>query len=173
MARMLRVAILGAAIAAMLTGCADGSRSTRAGHTTSAGQAARQLVGSAWVLTEISAGSRTLSVPESLKATWQFAADQQFLASDTVNAISGRYRLSTIGFATIDAASTLVGYAGSDPVRLAVIAAFRAMTSGPVSVEQSSTANIVMRVPGYVMTFRRTGPAITYPSPSSSSTAGN
>src|SRR5438067_143373 len=75
-----------------------------------------------------------LRVAESLQASWQFTADQEYLASDTVNAISGRYRLSPAGFATINAGTTLVAYVGSDPVRLAVIAAFRAMTSQAVGV---------------------------------------
>lgn len=170
--RILRVAILSVTVAAVLSSCSDGGRSVQSGTSISESQAARQLVGSRWVLIEITTGHRSLSVPASLQATWQFTADRQFLASDTVNAISGRYRLSPTGFATINAGTTLVGYAGFDPVRLAVIAAFQAMTSGPVDVAlTSSPPNAAMRVPGYVLKFRRSGPAVTFPPASPTSAA--
>ncbi|MDT4893700.1 MAG: hypothetical protein QOE97_2735 [Pseudonocardiales bacterium] len=171
----LRVAILSVTVAAVLSSCSDGNRSVQSGTSISAGQPARQLVGSRWVLTEITTGHSALSVPESPQATWQFTADRQFLASDTVNAISGRYRLSPTGFATMNAGTTLVGYAGSDPVRLAVISAFRAMTSGPVDVALTSSPPnaVTMRVPGYVLKFRRSGSAVTFPPASPTSTASH
>jgi hypothetical protein len=173
-ARILRVALLSVVVATALSSCSNGSNpmpSTASNLiSTSVIQAPRQLVGFRWLLTEITTGNASLSVPQSLHATWQFTADQQFLASDAVNAISGRYRLGPARFTTLDVATTAVGYAGSDPVRLAVISGFQRMISGRSNVElTSSPTNVVIRVPGYVMTFRRVGPAGPSPPPSSTS----
>lgn len=89
-----------------------------------------------------------------------------------VNAISGRYRLGPAGFATLGVGTTAVGHAGTDPVRLAVISGFQTMISGWSNVElTSSPTNVVIRVPGYAMTFRRAGPAVTSPPPSPTSSA--
>lgn len=157
---VLRVAALAVAVAAVISSCADDAHQLRPGGSATVGPAPRTLVGSRWLLTEIKAGPRSLSVAPSLHASWQFGADQHFLASDTVNAISGLYRLGPNSFRTIDAATSLAGYLGHDPVRLAVIAAFQAMTTRPVDVASDAPpSTAVLRVAGYVLTFRRSGPA--------------
>ena len=123
-----------------MTSCSDGT--TRGANTQpSTPQDVQQLVGSRWLLTAIANGGASRAVPEALNATWQFTGDQQFLASDTVNALSGRYRFLPTGFATTDAATTLVGYAGSDPVRLAVISGFQRMTA-PAWLSLSRRPNV-------------------------------
>lgn len=170
--RLAGVAAVLAAAALALVGCSDGT-TTGANSPPSAQPDVHQLVGSQWLLTEIANGGTLRTVPEALKATWQFTGDRQFLASDTVNAISGRYRFVNNGFATIDAATTLVGYVGSDPVRLAVISGFQRMTIGTVAVSVVSPAQVTMRVPGFVMTFRRLGAAQTFPAPSPTSSASH
>jgi hypothetical protein len=171
---VLAVVLVVAAVA--VAGCSNGTTSGSTGGGDSqppVNQKVQTLVGSRWLLTQIADGNQSRAVPETFNATWQFTADQQFLASDTVNAISGRYRFVQVGFTTIDAATTLVGYAGSDPVRLAVISGFQKMTSATVAVSVSSPAEVVMRVPGFVMTFRRSGPAQTFPPASPTSSASH
>jgi hypothetical protein len=125
-----------------------------------------------WRLVQIRHAGQTLVVPGSLTATLQLTLDHQLLASDTVNALSGTYARTRTGFAVMSAGSTLVGYAGTDPTRLTVIAAMAAVAGqeSDVTAQLPGTA-LVLTVPNYELTFRDQGPAVVYPAASPTPTA--
>jgi hypothetical protein len=87
-----------------------------------------------------------------------------------VNALSGRFTKFADGFEVRDVGSTAVGYSGSDPHRVAAIAAFNTLTYGNRDgVTQSSPARnrvvsadetrLVIQAGALRLTFERTGPA--------------
>ena len=129
------------------------------------------VIGHQWRLTQVTASGRKLDVPDSLVATFQLTPDGLFLASDSVNALSGAYTATRTGFAVTHTATTLVGYAGTDPTRLAVIAAMNAVLLREGSVRaETSGSTLTLIAPNYQLSFREAGPAVTHPPPSPTST---
>ena len=119
----------------------------------------------------MTASGRKLDVPDSVVATFQVTPDGRFLASDSVNALSGAYTATRTGFTVTDATTTLVGYTGSDPTRLAVIAAMNAVLRPKGSVRAETTGStLTLIAPSYQLSFRKAGHALTYPPPSPTST---
>jgi hypothetical protein len=140
-----------------------------AGGTTSTSS---QVVGFKWLLARIATSSGVVAIPASYQATFQFTSDQRFLASDSVNAISGGYTQTQGGFSTRDWASTAEGNVGGDAVRVEVIEAMRAVTSGSVEVTSGSrSSEVVMAAAGYTLTFSKVGNATTFPPPTPTPTA--
>lgn len=166
--------VLVAAAVALTAGCADsGGRSGThsGGGNGSSATASTPGLGRLWQVTQIRHAGQTFTPAPTVRATLQLTADGTYLADDSVNAISGTYRGSTSGFRTTRAASTLVGYAGSDPARLAVIAAMAALTSGSSASAQAKDGILTITVSGYELTFRDIGPAVTHPPASPTPTA--
>jgi len=129
------------------------------------------VVGHQWLLTQVTASGREVDVPGSVDATFQLTADGRFLASDSVNALSGTYTATRSGFTVTHAVTTLVGYAGADPTRLAVIAAMGAVLLREGAVGAKVTASVLtLTAAGYQLSFRAAGPAVSYPPPSPTST---
>ncbi len=91
--------------------------------------------------------------------------DGHIVCVDGTNALSGTYILTAVGFTTHIRATTLAGYCGHDPRRLATIAALRALTSlsaevpngVPVSAHLGNQ-QLVLNVPRYELTFRSPEP---------------
>jgi hypothetical protein len=126
------------------------------------------LVGYRWLLTRLSHSGQAVSVPDAYQASCQFAANGQFLASDSVNTISGNYAETASGFTLRNTATTLIGYAGSDPVRLQVIAAMRALTMANATAKYvlgPAPETVVVTIPDYQFDFIRSGPATAFLSP--------
>jgi hypothetical protein len=153
---------VGLLLVASATACSDVNPRRPAASTVSSAPAAG--VGRLWRLVEIRHAGETVVVPGSLTATLQLTLDHQLLASDTVNALSGTYASTRSGFAVMSAGSTAVGYAGTDPTRLTVIAAMAAVAGqkSDVTAKLPGTA-LVLTVPDYELTFRDQGPAVIYP----------
>jgi hypothetical protein len=125
------------------------------------------IVGYKWLLTSVRTARGQTTVPPSLAATIQFSPAGTFVASDTVNTVSGSYSSTSTGFTVNSAGTTLVGYAGTDPERLDVIAAVGAITGGEganndVTVTADSPTSVRMAVSGYTLTFRRAGHAQSF-----------
>jgi hypothetical protein len=163
-------AVMAAVLAAVaLASCASNERKEEAGRPASASS---QLVGYKWLLTEITTSHGVVTVPASLQATYEFTGDQHFLASDSVNAISGGFTQTQSGFTTHNPATTVVGYVGTDLVRTKVIEAIRSVTFGTVvDVSAGSTpSSVVMAASGYRLTFSKVGNATTFPPPSPTAT---
>jgi hypothetical protein len=168
---------IGAAIAAVLlvvtvAGCADSNRT----QATAKSSAHAKWVDRRWQLTEIDRAGHVVMVPSSMKATLQLTRDGRFLADDTVNALSGAFRITATGFRVMSSMTTLVGYAGSDPTKLSVIAAIDEVASGSADVTAGTVgATLTVAVSTYRLTFRDTGPAVVYPSapPTATSTVAH
>jgi hypothetical protein len=114
---------------------------------------------------------RKVDVPDSIDATFQLTSDGRFLASDTVNGMSGTYTATRTGFIVTSAVSTLVGYAGADPTRLAVITSMAAVLRQGTAVAATTTGpTLTLNRTNYQLTFREVGPAVNPPPPSATPT---
>lgn len=114
---------------------------------------------------------RSVDVPGSVDATFQLTADGRYLASDSVNALSGTYTAIGTGFRVTKAATTLVGYAGTDPARLAVIAGMNGvlLRQGAVAA-QTTGRTLTLSAANYQLSFRNAGPAVSQPQASAGPT---
>ena len=139
----------------------------RAGHGQHepVGTAAAYL-GRQWRLVSLREGGKTVTVPASYGATVAFGDDGSLLMSDSVNALSGPFTVTADGFSTHSMSSTAVGYAGRDPVRLAVVRAIDAIAFRADGVDQPvpvraavSGAQLLLTAGGYPMAFALVGPA--------------
>ncbi|MDQ6850554.1 MAG: hypothetical protein M3070_11450 [Actinomycetota bacterium] len=161
-------------VIAAVTSCA--SKPVAAPNAGSGSDAVR-IIGYRWLLTGVSTTRGHMTVPRSFAAAIQFTADGKYLASDSLNAISGAYTSTKSGFLVHDSASTTVGYVGKNPQRLAAIAGIDAITGeldGQSSVtvtEANAPSTVLMAVPGYTLSLRRAGLAATFTSPSPTSTS--
>lgn len=103
------------------------------------------FVGRRWLLTSVHHAGRTVSVPSTWLATVDFEDPPKgcspapvggkfcpgvIAINDTINYISGTYRLTAAGFATSDIGTTYVGYDGRHSVRGEVIDALAAVAWG-------------------------------------------
>jgi len=108
----------------------------------------------------------------------QFTSDGHFGASDGINYLSGTYTQTATGFQPDgDTASTAVGYAGSDPLQLAIQKAVGDMTDNRettvvVITEANGGSPVIatMTVDDFVLTFQRG--AVVHPEPPPSGTEG-
>jgi hypothetical protein len=131
-------------------------------------------VGHKWRLTLVTASGHTVAVPASITASIQLTADGQFLADDSVNAVSGTWVSTPTGYRVTTSATTLVGYAGHDTTMLAVIEAIDSV-SGSQSDVAAHTAGTTLEltVPNYALTLTDDGPATTFPPPTPTTAAGS
>jgi heat shock protein HslJ len=156
-------------LVATLSGCGSAMRNQRARSAPSSAVAAG--VGHKWRLTTVTVTGRKVDVPDSIDATVQLTSDGRFLASDSVNALSGTYTATRTGFTVTSAATTLVGYAGTDPTRLAVISSMGAALGHQAAIAAKTTGTtLTLDLANYQLTFRDVGPAARYPAPSATST---
>jgi hypothetical protein len=133
-------------------------------------------VSSRWRLTAVTDRRGTTRLPTSIDAWLELPSDGEFLASDDVNAISGHFTTTSAGFDVSQAATTLAGYAGNDPVELAAITGIRAVTMNPqptssaasstpeaqpvhVTVLSADHEHLNLEAGGVRLAFVRTGPA--------------
>jgi len=161
------------AVAALLVGTASacGSAKQNQRERAASSSAVAAGVGHRWRLTHVTVTGRNVDVPDSINATIQLTSDGRFLASDSINALSGTYTATRTGFTVTSTATTLVGYAGTDPTKLAVIAAIDAVLGREAAVAAKTTGTtLTLNAPNYQLTFREEGPAISHPPASATST---
>jgi heat shock protein HslJ len=167
--RAAAVVSVAALLVATSSGCGSAPRNQRSRSASSSAVAA--AVGHQWRLMRVTVAGSQLDVPDSIDATFQLASDGRFLASDTVNALSGTYTATRTGFTVTSVASTAVGYAGTDRTRLAVIASMDAVLGHHSAVAaQTSRTTLTLNLANYRLTFGDVGPAVSYPPPSATST---
>jgi hypothetical protein len=170
-----------AAVAAgivVLAGCASQRAASPASDGTHLQFAS--LIGSAWRLTEVKDGSEVITISPRDSTALRFGTDGSLVISDTVNTLTARYTLTRRGFMTSNAATTLVGYDGTDPKRTKTIAAvdevvyeFARGTSLPatqvaVTLNQSDLRLVTRH---YQLEYVRTG-AYTAPAPNTGQVSG-
>lgn len=128
-----------------------------------------------WRLTGVTDRRGTTSIPASIDAWLELAADGEILASDGVNTTDGRFTTTGAGFDISDTMTTLVGYGGNDPAQWAAMTGIAAMTSGPpaassapstaaeppvhVTVLSATPEHLTVQAGGVQLTFVRSGPA--------------
>lgn len=119
-------------------------------------------VGPRWRLVAMSHQGDRLTVPLSVRAWIRFGPSDQLVMHDSINASSGRFTSTLSGFRPTDMGTTLVGDAGADPVRLAVVRGMSAVLGpgpeahleGEVSIRMSA-GRLVLSVDGYELSFER------------------
>lgn len=135
--------------------------------TPSAGPAsgAADYVGSEWRLTIVQQGAKSTAIPASIRAQMNLLQDGRVQISDGLNGISGQLARNAHGFEVRNAATTLMGYPGSDPGKLAAIRGFRAaaMQGRQDFVLTVSSTQLVINAGAYRLTFVRVGPAVAWP----------
>jgi heat shock protein HslJ len=151
--------------------CRSAQQEERAPSAPSSAIAA--VIGHQWRLTQVTASGRKVDVPDSVVATFQLTPDGRFLASDSVNALSGAYTATRTGFTVTHPATTLVAYAGTDPTTRAVIAAMNAVLLREGAVDAKTTGSTLTLIArNYQLSFREAGPAVSHPPPSPTNTQG-
>jgi hypothetical protein len=126
---------------------------------------AADAVGYRWLLTSVRTAEGVVDTAPIAQEAWtDLQHDGQLVCFDSVNVLSGGYDLTATGLETHVRGTTLVGYDGCDPARVAVIAAVGALADltgegrRPVAVSARVVAQeLVLTVPGRELTFRRAG----------------
>jgi hypothetical protein len=158
-----------AVLIAAASACSSAQQQQRASSASSSPIAA--VVGHRWRLTQVTGPGRKLDVPNSVVATFQLTPDGRFLASDSVNALSGAYTATRTGLSVTHSDTTLVGYAGTDPTTLAVIVAMNAVLLQEGSVGAETTGRtLILIAANYQLSFHEAGPAVSQPPPSPTAT---
>jgi hypothetical protein len=160
-------------MAALLVATASGCRDAKQYQSQPLPKSSVAVAGGGhkWRLTQVKITGRTVDVPDSIDATLQLTSDGQFLASDSVNALSGTYTGTPTGFRVTSTGTTLVGYAGTDPTTEAVIAAIDVVARDQTVVAAKTTGTtLTLNVSNYELIFREGGPAVSYPPPSATAT---
>jgi len=123
------------------------------------------FAGYKWSVVAIGHDGKETPVPARYNVRLEFTPSGQFGASDPVNSHGGTYRATGDGFTTSDVATTLVGYAGKDPVTLLAIAAISSFDSDTTATVQNLAAGrIAIAVSGYTLTCERAGEQANFPS---------
>jgi hypothetical protein len=127
-------------------------------------------VGSKWRLASVAEGTHTTTIPADVDAQIDLFSDGLFLANDGVNGLDGRFTKSADGFEVYNVITSLVGYDGKDPRKLAAIAAIDTLAYGagyprhwssPArdTVVSAGRTQLIIRVGAFRLTFERAGPA--------------
>jgi hypothetical protein len=126
--------------------------------TAGSGSSAR-FIGYSWRIVEVRHGVSHTSISPALDGYIAFAPDHTLRADDTVNFHFGKYHVDGDGFRP-HAGSTLVGYAGHDPARLALIGAVDAVTQSDAVVLAVSAGNrLTLKTGDYTVLCERQGVA--------------
>lgn len=159
------VAAAGVAVAVSMV-TASNAGPDRTGPASTAGA----YVGSSWRLTNVADGAKSTAIPAEVRARMDLLPDGRILIDNGVDAISGRFTTSADGFEVRDVGTTFVLYGGSDPHRLAAIAALNTLAYGnrdavtpsrPArnTVVSADGTRLVVQAGALRLTFERAGPA--------------
>jgi hypothetical protein len=134
------------------------------GSATSAGSVSPRFAGYDWQVIAISHDGKVTSIPARMQVALQFSPGGQFGANDSINFHSGTYRTTSDGFTTSALDSTLVGYAGHDPVVLLAVSVIGSFDNGVHATVKVTGDRLVVGVNSYTLTCQRRG--LELPSPS-------
>jgi heat shock protein HslJ len=158
MRRITKSVPVSIAVAALVSLVAAGCAATASGTSPkSAPDAHARFAGYKWQVVAIDHAGRETPVPARYTVYLQFTPDGHFGANEPVNYHSGLYRQTGDGFSTSDMASTLVGYAGHDPVVLLSESAIFAFVDGVHARVHLTGDRLAVTVGGYLLTCQRDG----------------
>src|SRR5579875_1778476 len=123
------------------------------------------FAGYEWSVVAIGHDGKRTPIPARYSVYLQFAPDGRFGANDPVNYHFGSYRRTGDGFTIGDIASSLVGYAGADPVTLLAIGAISAFGKGAHATATVAGDRLTVTAGGYTLTCRRDGAQADFPPP--------
>jgi hypothetical protein len=132
--------------------------------------AGTDYVGGSWRLVSVEQGGTSTVISADIGARMGLLPDGTILADDGVNAMSGRFTGTAAGFDVRDASTTLVGYGGNDPQRLAAIAGLQNLmfrigeNVARDTVVSADGARLVVQAGTYRLTFEWIGSATAPPS---------
>jgi hypothetical protein len=110
-----------------------------------------------WRVVTISHDGTMRSIPRSVRVDLQFSPDGQFGANDSVNFHSGAFRATGDGFTVSDMKTTLIGYAGHDPIVLLAVSAIGSFNDGVHATAMLTGDRLVVDVGSYTLTCQRHG----------------
>jgi hypothetical protein len=155
-----------AAAAALVSLAAGCGTTAGGGPPTPAPAATAGFIGYKWSVVAIGHDGRETPIPARYNVYLQFTPSGQFGANDPVNYHSGTYRVTSDGFTTSDVVTTLVGYAGKDPVTLLAMSAISSFDANPSAAVRNPTGStITIGVNGYTLTCERAGKQANFPAP--------
>ena len=146
--------IMAALMSVAVAGCATNANGISQ-QTPPAGQAG--FAGYRWQVVDIDHAGTQTSVPARYAVYLQFGLNGQFGAHEPVNYHGGTYHSTSDGFTTGGMSSTLVGYAGHDPVVLLSVSAISAFEDGVRATVRLAGDRLAVSVGGYLLTCQRDG----------------
>lgn len=147
---LLRAVVMAALISVAVAGC--GAAVTGSSQTPPAG-----FAGYRWQVVEIDHAGRQTPVPARYAVYLQFGLTGQFGAHEPVNYHGGSYHSTSDGFTTSGMSSTLVGYAGHDPVVLLSVSAISAFGDGVPATVRLAGDRLTVSVGDYLLRCQRDG----------------
>jgi hypothetical protein len=152
------IAIVLALAVPALAGCASSRRPAGIQATTSS--LLTGIGGFRWRIAEVQHGAASVTVPRTRGGYFAFSPQGDLVAYDTVNNYAGRFAPAANGFRVTLMRVTVAGYAGQDPVTLALIAGTHALTQVGTAVAVRLTGTrLDLSSGGYRITAARAGPA--------------
>lgn len=157
------VGLLASAIAA----CGSAGAQAPSAHPVSQNRPATptSFAGYKWRVVTIGHDGKSTSIPANKQVYLAFAPNGQFVANEPINTHSGTYKVTPGGFTTGELASSLVGWAGSDPVVQVSIDAISAFDNGPRALTRISGNTLTVSVSGYTLVTQRDGAQANWPAP--------
>jgi len=121
------------------------------------------FAGYKWQVVTIEHAGNETRIPARYAVYLQFTPDGQFGANEPVNYHSGAYHQTGDGFTTSGMGSTLVGYAGHDPVVRLSVGAISAFGNGTHAKVRLTGYRLAVTVGGYLLTCQRDGSQADFP----------
>jgi heat shock protein HslJ len=151
--------------AALLVSLAAAGCATAANGTPpeSAPSAQAGFAGYKWQVLTIDHAGKETPIPARYAVYLQFTPDGHFGANEPVNYHSGAYHQTGDGFTTSGMASTLVGYAGHDPVVLLSASAISAFDNGTHAKARLTADRLAVTVGSYLLICQRDGAQADFP----------
>jgi len=164
MKRSIKSLPMSIAVAALVSVAAAGCATTASGTSPeSAPTAQAGFAGYKWQVVTIDHAGKETPVPARYAVYLQFTPDGQFGANEPVNYHSGAYHQTGHGFTTSGMGSTLVGYAGHDPVVLLSVGAISAFDNGIHAKVRLTGDRLAVTVGSYLLTCQRDGRQADFP----------
>lgn len=121
------------------------------------------FAGYKWSVVAIDHDGKKTPVPARYSVYLQFTPNGQFGANEPINYHFGTYRQVGDGFTTGDVGTTLVGYAGNDPIVLLSVNAISAFGKGVHAATQVTGDRLTVTVAGYTLSCQRDGAQANFP----------
>jgi heat shock protein HslJ len=164
MKRIIKSLAMSIAVAALVSVATAGCATNPSGAPAESAPTAQPgFAGYKWQVVTIDHAGKETPIPPRYAVYLQFTPDGQFGANEPVNYHSGAYHQSGDGFMTSGVGSTLVGYAGHDPVVLLSVGAISAFDNGIHAKVQLTGDRLAVTVGGYLLTCQRGGKQADFP----------